>query len=318
MMRKPFKFRYVNELVGGFVLLAILLLVAGIIITGRGQGWFETVYEIRTIFPEEGSLGLRRGSEVRVLGVPAGMVTAITPREDGELEGVFRIRGRFYQYIRQDSIAVVKLTFGVAGEAYVEITRGRAGQLPETGAYIPVEPDTLILDTAEALLEEVREVTVPAIQQMQLTLEEFTGLAMDIRDPEGEAQRMLHTVNNILTGLERGEGLAGKLLRDQDMANDIEMMLLSVQETMDYVNEIMLHVAAASEELPRIAKRLRGEIDDIPGLMYQTQATLRETEVLLKGIQRHWLLRKYVDEGRRLDADMMAPSILIGAGEEYE
>ena len=37
MATKPFKFRYVNEITGVFVLLIVALLVAGIILAGRAQ-----------------------------------------------------------------------------------------------------------------------------------------------------------------------------------------------------------------------------------------------------------------------------------------
>jgi len=317
-MRKPFKFRYVNELVGAFVLLAVLLLLAGIVVTGRVQGWFEPTYEIRTIFPEQGSMGLRPGAEVRVLDAPVGVVKSIEPREDGELEGVFQIRGRFFQYIRDDSVAIVKLTFGLAGDAYVEITRGRGEPIPEAGAYITITQDTAILDIAEELLEEVRAVTVPAIEQLQLAMEEYTGLAADLRDPDGPVQEMLASLNSIAKGLEAGEGAAGKLLRDPEVAADVERIVFSIQYTVDHVNEILEQVAIAAAELPQITGRLKGEMEDIPGLVYQTQVTLQETEVLLKGLQRHWLLRRYIDEDHRIDDERIEPSVLIGAGEGLE
>lgn len=314
-MKKPFKFRYVNEIVGGFVLLVLFLLIAGIIITGRAQGWFEPTHELRVEFPEEGSMGLRRGSEVRVLDAPAGMVLSVEPREDGVMEGVLQVRGRFYRYIRDDSTGVVKRAFGVAGDAFVEITRGRGDPLPEVGAYIPIIKDTELLDLAESLLEEVRATTVPAIEQLQRLLEEYTGLAEDLRDPEGDVQQLLASLNRIVQGLEAGEGAAGKLLRDPDVAAEVEVMLASVQDSLNEVNRILANVAEATEKLPQMTDRVAGELEDVPGLVYQTQATLQEAEVLIEGIQRHWLIRRHVDKEGRPDDDRLAPSVIVGAGE---
>ena len=39
-MTQKFKFRYVNEIVGGFVLLVFLLLLVGVLLAGHAQHWF--------------------------------------------------------------------------------------------------------------------------------------------------------------------------------------------------------------------------------------------------------------------------------------
>lgn len=315
-MKKPFKFRYVNEIVGAFVLLVLFLLIAGIIITGRAQGWFEPTYEIRAEFPDEGTMELRRGSEVRVMETPAGMVQDIGPREDGVMEAVFRVRGRFYQYIRDDSTGIVKRAFGIAGDAFVEITRGRGNPLPEEDAYIPIVRDTELLDLAESLLEEVRQTTVPAIEQLQRLLEEYTGLAQDLRDPEGDVQQLLASLNRIAEGLEAGEGAAGRILRDPEVAAEVDVMVASVQASLEEVNKILANVAVATEKLPQMTYRVAGELEDVPGLLYQTQTTLQEAEILIEGIQRHWLIRRHIDKDARPEGDRMAPSVIVGAGGE--
>lgn len=313
-MNKPFKFRYVNEIVGVFVLLVVALLVVGILATGRAQGWFESTHEIRAVFPQEGSMGLRRGSEIRVLDTPAGTVLDIEPREDGVMEGVFEVRDRFIQYIRDDSTGVVSRVFGVAGDAYLEITRGRGAPLPTENAYIPVVKDTELLDLAQSLLEEVRENTVPAIEQLQILLDEHTALARELRDPEGDTQQLLHTLNTITQGLEAGEGAAGKLLRDPAVAAEVEQIIAVIQDALIEVDRILFSAAEAVEQLPRMTDRLAGELEDVPGLIYQTQATLQEAEVLISGIQRHWLIRRHIQHEGRGNADRLAPSVLAGTG----
>ena len=130
-MSKPFKFRYVNEIVGSFVLLVVATLIVGIILIGHAQDWFEPQYEIRLDFPEEGSLGLQRGSEVQVLGATVGRVGKIRVGEDGAMHTTLKIKGDFIRFIRTDSRAVVKKKFGVAGDAFVDITQGRAEKFDE-------------------------------------------------------------------------------------------------------------------------------------------------------------------------------------------
>lgn len=281
-MKKPFKFRYVNEIVGGFVLIVLVLLIAGVVIAGRAQGWFEPVYTIKVLFPDEGSFGLRQGSEVRVLETPAGTVQDILPGEGGTMEGILRVRGRFFSYLRDDSIAVVKRSLVVAGDAYVELLRGKGEPLPEQGAVLAIIKDTEILQQAESLLEEVRATTVPAIEQLQRALAEYTALASDLRNPEGPVQ----------------------------------LLIVELQDTVREANRILSNVAEATEPLPRMMNRVAGELDDMPGLVYQTQATLQETEILIHGLQNHWLLRKYIQKDPVTGVERLAPYSMIGTREE--
>ena len=48
--------------------------------------------------------------------------------------------------------------------------------------------------------------------------------------------------------------------------------------------------------LPGISDAIGKEAKDLPGLVLQTQASVRELERLIGAMQRHWLLRKYVNK----------------------
>jgi hypothetical protein len=55
-----------------------------------------------------------------------------------------------------------------------------------------------------------------------------------------------------------------------------------------------LNVAAA--RLPEITGAVAGEAKDLPGLVLQTQTSMRELERLVEAMQRHWHVRKYVNQ----------------------
>ena len=75
-MAKPFRFRYVNEIVGGFVMLVVALLVVGVILAGNAQEWFTPVHVVRISFPEAGSLGVQKGAAVMIMGTEVGRMAA--------------------------------------------------------------------------------------------------------------------------------------------------------------------------------------------------------------------------------------------------
>lgn len=287
-MSKPFKFRYVNEIVGTFVLLVVIALVAGIILAGRAQDWFEKVHEIRLDLPVEGSLGLQKGAEVQILGTTVGRIERIRVREDGSMSGTMTVKGDFIRFVRADSRAIVKKKFGVAGDAFVEITKGQGPELDGEIALMAVK-DTEITEIAQDILKQIQDATLPAIK-------EYTQLAADLRNADGPLMKLLAHLEQITGALERGEGSAGRLLRDPATAEEIQRILAQVNEAMGEVQKILADVKATTTQIPPMAAKVGREMDDLPGTVAQTQETIREAERLIEGIQRHWLIRKHVPQ----------------------
>lgn len=300
-MNKPFKFRYVNEIVGAFVLVVVLALVVGVILAGRAQDWFEPVHEIRLDFPDEGSLGLQKGAEVVILGTTVGRVEKIRVETDGGMSGRITVKGDFIRFVRGDSRAIVKKKFGIAGDAFVEITQGRGEPLGDE-PVLAATKDTEITEIAQQILQQIQDATLPLLQ-------EHTKLAADLRNPEGPLMKLLANLQDITGALERGEGSAGQLLRDPALANEIQRILFQVNESLVEVKAILDDVKAATVQVPPMARKVGREIDDLPGMVVQTQETIREAERLIEGIQRHWIIRKHVPQPA---APAMIPAIEAG------
>lgn len=316
-MSKPFKFRYVNELTGAFVIAIVTLLVAGVLLAGRAQHWFEPVYELRIEFPQEGTFGLQKGAEIDILGTAVGTVDRIEVLENDRLQAILKIRGDFIRFIHTDSEAVIKRKFGVAGDAFIDISVGQGQPIDMTNSPIlTCSKDTELLEIVQEVVEQVQQATLPAIEELQNTLKEYRLLAADMRNPEGSLQQILastHTtvtqVNTLIAGLERGEGTAGMLLKDPGIAHDVQQILGKVDEAMSQLNDalrqtqgILNNVKQGTDILPEAAETLRGELRDIPGMVLQARTTLHESEKLLEGLQDHWLLRGAMQADTPLEA----------------
>ena len=262
-------------------------------------------------FPSEGSFGLKKGAEVQILGATVGVVEEIRVNADGSMEGEITIRGDFIRFVRSDSRAIARKKFAVAGDSYVEITRGVGEGLPEEGATMICEKDTEITETIGQVVQQVREVTLPAIEQVRLAIEEYTKLAADLRNPEGNLQQLLANLNQIMLGLEKGEGTAGQILRDPSMANELRQITVKINESLAEVRKILEDVKQTTARMPQTAESIGEEVENLPGLVLQTQKTLMETEKLIEGIQRHWLMRKYIEQtpaSERIPPSAIQPS----------
>lgn len=305
-MAKPFKFRYVSEIAGAFVLVVVVLVIVAVVLAGHAQRWFEPVHQLTLQFPPEGSFDLQKGAEVRILGALVGSVDSIVVDEEGGMTGDITIRGNFIRFVRTDSKAIAKKKFGVAGDAYVEITKGVGPPMPEGGSLVCIK-DTEIMEMVEQVINEIRSVIVPTVEKAQKAIEEYTRLAEELHRPEGNLQQLLSNLTAISDGLEKGEGTAGQLLRDPALANELRAITERVNQSLEQVQAILGDVQGMTDVL-------QDEASDVPGLVLQSRETLRETEKLLVALQRHWLLRKYVDNAE--PSSRLPASEITGMGAE--
>jgi len=269
MKSKPFQFRYVNEIVGGFVLLVVFLLIAAVIVAGRAQGWFEPVYKIHLDFPPQGSLDLQIGSTVQILGTTVGRVERIEVDEEGFMTGLITVKGDFYQFVRSDSRALVKRKFGIAGDAFIEITKGTGPELPPGAGLVAIK-DTDLNELLEDLLSQVRESTVPLLESVKSAADEYAGLAADMRNEEGWLVKTLANVEGVTRRLDQGEGPAGLLLADEEMAKSLRGIVDNVEAAIEQLNLILADVRGATIELPPMARTVNQEIQDLPGTVMLT------------------------------------------------
>lgn len=116
--------------VGWFVIVATLLLVFGfgyyVYSTAERKGWFTTKFHYQTSL--NSAVGLKVGDPVKLMGFPAGQITAIVPEAPDAWYGVtisFSILKPHYGYIWDDS--KVKVSSDLLGNRFLEITKGVSG-----------------------------------------------------------------------------------------------------------------------------------------------------------------------------------------------
>lgn len=298
-MSKPFKFRYVNELVGIFMLLVLAALLAGVLLAGRAQGWFEKKHYLHIQLPIEGSAGLNRGAEVQVLETVVGAVERIDVSEEGLMEARLMIRGDFIRFVRSDSRAIIKRKFAVAGDAYIEITVGRGAELAD-GAFLPSERDTEIIEMATQLVEQLEGALLPILEDVATIVRETAGLLTELRAPEGPVQSLLARLDRISAEIEKGQGVAGRLVADDATAEELDEMLRRINDILAETQAIVRDVGAVTGQLPAATA--------------QTRELMNETTTLLDGLQRHWLLRRYMTPAAdERDDPLPQPPLPVGA-----
>ncbi|MCU0786584.1 MAG: hypothetical protein MUC91_00085 [Verrucomicrobia bacterium] len=299
-MAERFKFRHVNEITGTLVLVVVVVLIATVLWTGHSQRWFRSNVPLRIVLPEAGAAGIRQGSEVYFLGTLVGTVSYVEVDEAGGMEAQTRIRRDFFRFVRADSSAVVKKKFGVAGDSFFEITRGEGRPLPQKNASIDCKEQ--FQSALEAAVEEIRSEAMLVLKRTSAGLETWTRLGTDLGETRRHLDQLAGRLENIAAGVETGKGTVGKLITETALADEAQAFLLKANEAMrglegvvSNLNVAVMNVQNGTARLPEITGAVADEAKDLPGLVEQTQASMREIERLVEAMQRHWLLRKYVD-----------------------
>jgi len=128
--------RYANELVGLLVILALVLFLGVAFQAGVLSRWFQPTHVLRIILPEQGSAGLSPGGDVEMLGTKAGEVRRVVITPNQQMYAEADIEDQAQPFIRRDSVAVIRKRFGVAGAAYVDVSRGKGPALDWSFAVI--------------------------------------------------------------------------------------------------------------------------------------------------------------------------------------
>ena len=300
-MEPRFKIRRVNEITGTFVLVVLAVLIAAVVWTGRSQRWFKSNVTMRISLPAAGAAGIRQGSEVYFLGTLVGGVSDVVVDEQGRMEARVSVRRDFFRFVRVDSSAVVKRKFGVAGDSFFEITRGEGRPLPERNASIVCNEQ--FQSALETAVEEVRREALLVLTKVRTGLDTWIKLGADLGETRQHLDQLTVRLQNMAAGVEAGNGTAGRLITDSDLADEAQTLLARANETMGELQGVVTNLNIAvknvrdgTERLPEITGAVADEAKDLPGLVQQTQTSMRELERLIEAMQRHWLLRKYVNK----------------------
>ncbi|HEY2609689.1 MAG TPA: MlaD family protein [Reyranella sp.] len=308
MKRSIFGLHQLDEIVGAVVLACIGVFIAVLINAGLLKDWFQPSFTLRILLPDEGVSGLAPGAEVQVLGTRAGEVRRIVI-DYQRMHAVARVEDQMRPFIRRDSKVSIRRQFGVAGAAFIDISRGTGPELDWSYAVIAATTDRAATDTLGQMIDELRAKIMPLLDEVQKAVVAFTAVAQRAIDPAGPLEQTLSSAAGIAHRVESGEGVAGRLVANEKLATDLEATLVSVRELAAQLertskdprigqillktDSVLTSLQATTRNLattmPKITENVTATTDAMPATLLQAQIAAHELELLLGQLRHNWL-----------------------------
>src|SRR5262249_12488679 len=133
-------------------------------------------------------------------------------------------------FIRRDSVVSIKRQFGVAGAAFIDISRGTGPELDWSYAVVEASTERAATDTIGELVDELRAKIIPLIGDTKKAVQAFTVVAQRAVDPKGPLEQTLVSTAGIIRRVEKGEGTLGRLVASEKVASDLEATLVKLRE----------------------------------------------------------------------------------------
>lgn len=283
-LRQP-AFRYMNQTVGTFILLCLVLAGIALFQSGRVQEWFNPGLVIKVLLPSEGLFGLGTGAEVEILGTTAGQVNRIVIDPAQRMHAEVEIRKDFAPFVGSDSTAVIKKRYGVAGDVFMEITRGKNADVDWQFAVIEATADRAPTETLQTVLEDLRSQILPTIRDIREGIRSWKTLGDALSDPQGDMARFVSRLNALSDKLNRGEGALGRLLTDDSLVTETEGLIRNLRTSLERIGPILEEIQKSSQGLTHLTENLGSGTEELPALTMQAKETLGKLSELISDLQ---------------------------------
>lgn len=303
-MKGPARFPRANEAVGALVLIGLALFVAAVLQAGVLGPLLRPALTLRVILPPEGTAGLSAGAPVEVLGTRAGQVRQIVIDPRQQLYADVRLDKGMDVFVRRDSRVFIRRQFGVAGAAFLEISRGVGDPLDWDYAVLEVTREQAPTESLGELIEDLRKRLVPVFEDVGRITSAAATIAEKLAGGEGSIGRLL-TDDTLVRELEIAASQLDRTLAEANLvvmdvrkaiesagtaAEGLPRLVQSAESALANVQAATRDLARASPEVPRIARDAASAVATLPGLLTQMQQATAELDRLLVALRTHPLI----------------------------
>lgn len=305
------RLRRMEKIVGLFVAVAAVLLLVGfayyVYHTAVRRGWLTPKVSYYTFV--RSADGLKLGDPVLLMGFSVGEITVIEAEPPDSSYNVFvgfQVRKPYYGYIWADSRARITAG-GFLGGRRLEVTKGQSGAptvyeseghvaellvggrkvaVAEAPQGVPLEPDEApaLSERAEQLVARLEEALPSITGKLDGALGNAEHLTANLDDLVTKARPVVANLDTITTNLRDPKGSLGEWLLPPDLRTRLE-------QTLQGVDANLVRLQRTLGESEAAAGSLRSQLDSNRHVLGDVSDLVRDTDDLVQGLKRHWLLR---------------------------
>lgn len=220
-----------NVLVGIFVFSGAMLILAGVLIIGNLNDTFNSKIELISHFEDVN--GLQEGNNIWYSGVKVGNVNDIRFLGNSKVEVVMSVKKNIHKYIRTDSKVKIG-SDGFIGNKILVIFGGTD--------YFPMVEKGGILESEKAVS------TDDMLNTLQNNNENLLSITSEIKA--------------ITEQLSNGEGTLGKLIQDNSMYDNANLVLISLKENSATVQKLIASLHEFSLDLNKEGTLIKDLVTD--------------------------------------------------------
>lgn len=278
--------RHSNRMVGSFLIIVFALLLFGLSKSGVVDRWLNPMQKIKVLLPQEGLFGLSAGANVEILGTKGGYVESIVIDPDTQIYAEVMMRRDALPFVRTDSQVVIRKQFGVAGDSYLDISRGFGEEMDWEYAVLEAKADTAPTDLMQKTVEEIRGQVVPTLEEARRAVTAFADIAEKFNDPEGEFAKTLAAMTKISESIANSEGLVGKLVSDPEFATNFEQMITRLNSDIGKLEPLFDSLSDTAGNVKQITAALSKQTDTLPELTTRINTSLDSLNTILSDVKK--------------------------------
>ncbi|WP_194973742.1 MlaD family protein [Aquiflexum lacus] len=244
-----------SVIVGVFVLVGIIIFIAGILTMGGQQKKFVKSIRLNAVFDDIG--GLQTGNNVWFSGVKIGTVRKINFYGESQVEIVMSVENEAQEYIRKDSKATIG-SDGLIGNKIIVIYGGTTQAPPvQDGdrliAVMPLDTDKMMSTLQEnnknlvTITENLKVLTtkiaegkgmVGAVMTDSLLAESFKNTMSAFERAAVRSNVVISDINKITTNLYKEGTLIYDLTNDKETYQNLKSSVEGLQATIENTKEL--------------------------------------------------------------------------------
>ncbi len=298
-----------HQIVGWFVLVPALILVAVLLFVAKRENLFAESYKMTTVFSE--GYDLKPGKHVVLLGIQVGKVSKVEFTEQNDARITMEILTKYKDKIRQNSIAKVGSPLGIFGERHIEITVGnRDRPVIEEDGYIEAEEP---FNVAE-LMHEIK----PLVEKVKKTLvrvEEITEGVHTAVQTGNETLGHVKTASTKLPAVLENVQETTATIREaaRSASEELPAITASMRGSVERAHDAVEDVKTATANLPKVVDSVQGSVDnvraitddlrgiihhDVPPIVRSAQGTLDDVSEIVTGAKKTFPISTFAVRGR--------------------